>query len=271
MAGFHTHITVSTAVGVGYAILGESVFHLPLSTCAIGGGLCAISGIMPDLDSDHAVPARETLSFLAAVAPMLLFYRFHYEGLATEHMLLFGAPLYLLIRFGFGQMLRASVHRGMFHSIPAAVIAGLIAYVLCDTGVSIGRDFKAIGATIGYLTHLILDEIWAVEMVGGRVHFKKSFGTAMKLFGNSSPANASTWALLAGLSLFSVNDQGHPEIAAPFQRTRPDQLQRLQPTQSRYNDDGVRDTANLPKRPVSAARRFEKVPRRPAVDDTVWH
>ena len=258
MAGFHTHITVSTAVGVGYAIAGESIFHLPLSTCAIGGGLCAISGIMPDLDSDHAVPARETLSFLAAVAPMLLFYRMHYEGLATEHMLLFGAPLYLLIRFGFGQMLKASVHRGMFHSIPAAVIAGLIAYVLCDTGVSVGREFKAVGATIGYLTHLILDEIWAVEMLGGRLHLKKSFGTAMKLFGNSAPSNASTWSLLAGLSLFSANDLGHPEIAAPFQRTRPGLLQPLQPTQPRYNETGAPDTANLPRRAVYSAQRIEE-------------
>lgn len=269
MAGFHTHITVSTVVGVGYAIVGDTVFHLPLSTCAIGGGLCAISGIMPDLDSDHAVPARETLSFLAAVAPMLLFYRFHFEGLATEHMLLFGAPLYLMIRFGFGQMLKASVHRGMFHSIPAAIIAGLIAYVLCDTGVSVGRDFKAVGATIGYLTHLILDEIWAVELVGGRLHLKKSFGTAMKLFGNTSPANASTWSLLAGLALFSVNDQGHPEIAAPFQKTRPDLLHRLQPTPSQVNDAAVPNTAKLPRRAVSAARRFESVPRRSETED-VW-
>ena len=44
MAGFHTHITVSTLVGVGYAYVGTSVLGLPLSTCAIGfapfAGLC---------------------------------------------------------------------------------------------------------------------------------------------------------------------------------------------------------------------------------------
>lgn len=225
MAGFHTHITVSTLVGAGYAYLGATMFDLPLSTCAIAGGLCSISGIMPDLDSDHAVPARETLSFLAAVIPMLLFYRFHYEGLATEHILLFGAPLYLLIRFGFGELLKVSVHRGMFHSIPAAIIAGLLAYTICDTGVSLGRNFKGIGAVIGYLTHLILDEIWAVEVRGGHVRLKKSFGTAMKLFGDVPSANSATWALLAGMSAFAANDQGHPEIAAPFQRVQPGQLE----------------------------------------------
>lgn len=230
MADFHTHITVSTAVGIGFAAVGAYAFELPLATCAIAGGLCSICGIMPDLDSDNAVPARETLSFLAAVAPLLLFYRMHFEGLATENILLFGAPLYLLIRFGFGQMLKVSVHRGMFHSIPAALIAGLIAYVMCDTGLSTGRMYKGAGAVTGYLTHLILDEIWAMEFKGGFLRFKKSFGTAMKFLGASGPANSATWALLTGMTLFAANDQGHPEIAAAFQHARPDQLGRLQPT-----------------------------------------
>lgn len=227
MAGFHTHITVSTLVGVGYAALGAYGYELPLATCAIGGGLCAICGIMPDLDSDNAVPARETLSFLAAVVPMLLFYRFHYEGLATENILLFGAPLYLMIRFGFGQILKASVHRGMFHSLPAMAICGLIAYELCDTGVSFGRIYKGCGASLGYLVHLILDEIWAVELTRFGFRFKKSFGTAMKFLGQSGPANSSTWALLAGMSFFAAHDQGHPEVAAPFQKARPGLLSNL--------------------------------------------
>ena len=250
MAGFHTHITVSTAIGAAYAFVGVNVLHLPLSTCAIGGGLCSIAGIMPDLDSDHAVPARETLSFLAAVAPMLLFYRFHYEGLATENILLFGAPLYLLIRFGFGQMLKVSVHRGMFHSLPAAVIAGLIAYCLCDTGVSTGRTFKAVGAVIGYMIHLILDEIWAIEFSGVHIRLKKSFGTAMKFFGNSPQANSGTWALLAGMSFFAANDQGHPEIAAPFMKARPGQLM--------PNQSAIRNLSDEPITPASATVPAER-------------
>lgn len=256
MAGFHTHITVSTVVGAAYAFVGVNVLHLPLSTCAIGGGLCSIAGIMPDLDSDNAIPARETLSFLAAVAPMLLFYRFHYEGLATENILLFGAPLYLLIRFGCGQMLRVSVHRGMFHSLPAAAIAGLIAYCLCDTGVSTGRSFKAFGATIGYLVHLILDEIWAIEFSGVHIRLKKSFGTAMKFFGNSPQANSGTWALLAGLGFFAAHDQGHPEIPAAFMRTRAGQLE--------ANQGPIRNLSDEPIRPASAT-----MPSQPSINTRI--
>ena len=252
MAGFHTHITVSTLVGVGYAYVGTSVLGLPLSTSAIGGGLCAVCGIMPDLDSDHAVPARETLSFLAAVAPMLLFYRFHYEGLATEHIMLFGAPLYLLIRFGFGEMLKVSVHRGMFHSIPAALIAGLIAYVICDTGVSLGRSYKGVGAVIGYMVHLILDEIWAIEFQGRHLRLKKSFGTAMKFFGNVRSANTATWGLLTGMSAFAANDKGHPEVAAPFQRVSPGQLE---PIETAEQPKRVRMTSHQQRRPASSMLR----------------
>jgi hypothetical protein len=269
MAGFHTHITVSTLVGIGYAAVGASVYELPLSTCAIAGGLCAICGIMPDLDSDHAVPARETLSFLAAVAPMLLFYRFHYEGLATEHLLLFGAPLYLLIRFGFGQMLKVSVHRGMFHSIPAALIAGLVAYELCDTGVSFGRSYKGIAAVIGYLTHLILDEIWAVELTGGRLRLKKSFGTAMKFLGNSRPANSSTWALLTGMSIFAANDQGHPEVAAPFQRSRPGLLAPFNPGRSAIPNSRSR-VGTIRQAPNGAPLRRTQQPRQSRFEEDGW-
>lgn len=264
MAGFHTHITVSTIIGAGYAAVGACYYELPLSTCAIAGGLCSICGIMPDLDSDHAVPARETLSFLAAVAPMLLFYRFHFEGLPTENILLFGAPLYLLIRFGFGQMLRVSVHRGMFHSIPAAVIAGLIAYVLCDTGISFGRNFKAFGATLGYLVHLVLDEIWAIEMSGARFRLKKSFGTALKLLGQSAPANSSTWALLTGMSVFAAHDQGHPEIPEPFQHARPELLTpTLTPTPSARRPTYInqaRGETPQPNIPRSSQRRTNLTP-----------
>lgn len=247
MAGFHTHITVSSVVGVGYSYVGYSTLELPLSTSLLGGGLCAIAGMMPDLDSDRAVPARETLSFLAAVAPMLLFYRFEYEGLPTEHILLFGAPLYLLIRFGFGELMKVTVHRGMFHSIPAAFIAGLIAYVICDTGISLGREFKGFGAVIGYLVHLILDEIWAIEVRRGRVRFKKSFGTALKLFGNVGSANSATWALLIGLTIFAANDQGQPGIVAPFRYETPNQLV---PTDAPFHSTQVIKSVSSPRNSI---------------------
>jgi membrane-bound metal-dependent hydrolase YbcI (DUF457 family) len=222
VAGFHTHIAVSTAVGMGYAMWGGAQYDLPLSTCALAGGLCAIAGTMPDLDSDSGVPARETISLAAALVPMLLFQRFQAHGLSVEHMVLAGAPIYLVIRFGLGSILKSvSVHRGMFHSIPAAVIAGLIGYLICDEGVSLVRYYKAFAVTLGYMTHLILDEMWSLDFGAGLPRVKKSFGTALKVFGDDPGATLSTYCLLVLLGLFAVNDQGRLAQPLPFAKRTP--------------------------------------------------
>lgn len=211
MAGFHTHIGVSTVVGMGYAVWGGAQYQLPLSTCVLAGGLCSIAGMMPDLDSDSGVPARETIGLAAAVVPMLLFQRFQAAGMDIEHMVLAGAPLYLVIRFGLGSILKAvSVHRGMFHSIPAAIIAGLIGYLICDSGVNLVRYYKAFAVTLGYMTHLMLDEVWSLDFGAGVPRVKKSFGTALKLFGDEPGATLTTYCLLGLLMMFAANDQSPP-------------------------------------------------------------
>lgn len=206
MAGFHTHITVSSVLGVGYAWLGEETYHLPWQTSAVAGTLCAIGGMMPDLDSDSGVPARETISFVAAIAPMLLVQRLqHHVG--VEPMLLFGAPLYLLIRFGLGRVFRRfTVHRGMFHSLPAMGIAFLITYLACDIGLTPMRTFKAGGMALGFFSHLLLDEIWSVQWNGALPHVKKSFGTAIKFFGDNLGANSMCYGLLILLGIAALQD-----------------------------------------------------------------
>ena len=287
MAGFHTHIAVSTAVGVGYAMWGGAQYELPLSTCALAGGLCSIAGIMPDLDSDSGIPARETISLAAALVPMLLFQRFQTHGLSVEHMALFGAPIYLVIRFGLGSVLKSvSVHRGMFHSIPAAVIAGLIGYLICDSGVSLVRYYKAFAVTLGYMTHLLLDEIWSLEFGAGVPRVKKSFGTALKLFGDDPGATLSTYCLLGLLALFAVSDQGMPHLTQPLPfakrtPTRAPAVSRV-PTASRpattapripYDAnrptrqspaDGRRDAVQLEPTSSRGASRWEEDDRQPS-------
>ncbi len=217
MPGFHTHITVSTAVGIGYAVWGGTQYDLPISTCLLAGGLCSVGGVMPDLDSDSGVPSRETIGFAAAIVPMLVFNKLQVYGLTIEQMVLFGAPMYLLIRFGLGTIFKsANVHRGMFHSIPAAVIAGLIGYLVCDSGVHLVHNYKAFAVGLGYLVHLILDEIWSVDVHHGRV--KKSFGTAMKFFGENPGSTMMTYCVLCLLLMFAANEQTQPPTPTAFAR-----------------------------------------------------
>jgi len=206
MAGFKTHLTVSTLTGAAYGAAAHFAYEVPLPTCLLAGGLCSVSGMLPDVDSDSGRPLRESLAFGSAVVPMMLVERLRVLELSPEMLILCGAAVYLLIRFVFGEWLRRyTVHRGMFHSIPAAVIFGELAFLLASGDVGM-RIYKAGGVTLGYLSHLMLDEFYSIEWHRGRLRFKQSFGTALKMFSHKWWANGSAYLKLALLTFLVLNE-----------------------------------------------------------------
>ena len=106
MAGFKTHITASSLMGVGYGAAAYMMYDVPWPTCLLAGGLCGVAGMLPDIDSDSGTPLRESMAFAAAVVPVMLLHRFQQWGLSNEMMILAGAGVYLLIRFGGAALLR---------------------------------------------------------------------------------------------------------------------------------------------------------------------
>jgi membrane-bound metal-dependent hydrolase YbcI (DUF457 family) len=200
MAGFKTHITVSSLLGVGYGGTACFMCGVPWPTCALAAGLCGVSGMLPDIDSDSSTPQRESMAFASAAVPMMLLHRFQHWGMTPEMTILAGAAVYLLIRFGAAALLQLyTVHRGMFHSLPAAAVFGELAFLLASGDDLRLRIFTAAAVTIGYLSHLLLDEIWSVEWAHG-LRLKSSFGTALKLFGHGTWSNVSVYAKLAILT-----------------------------------------------------------------------
>ncbi|HEY4760440.1 MAG TPA: metal-dependent hydrolase [Thermoguttaceae bacterium] len=201
MAGFKTHITFSTILGVGYGTSAYFLYDVPWPSCLLAGGLCGVSGMLPDLDSGPGRPLQESMAFAAAVVPVMLIHRFQQMGLSTEIIILIEAALYLLIRFGGAALLQwFTVHRGMFHSLPAAVIFGEAAFLLASGDLYM-RLYKAGAVVLGYLSHLFLDEVYSFEWARGRLRLKSSFGTALKLFSRSWWPNISTYAKLTILTL----------------------------------------------------------------------
>ena len=123
--GFRVHITGSTITGAAYGAAAWYVGDMHPATCALGGGLCAVAGMLPDLDSDAGDPLRESIGFVAAIVPIMLLPRVSSWSLSLEALIIAGSAVYLALRFGIAWLLNAySVHRGMFHSVPAAIIAG---------------------------------------------------------------------------------------------------------------------------------------------------
>lgn len=206
MAGFQTHITVSTISGAAYGAAAWYYFDVPPAACVLSAGLCGVSGMLPDLDSGSGIPLRESVAFAAAVVPMMLVDRLRALGLPSEAIVLAGAAIYLVVRFGFGAFLRKyTVHRGMFHSLPAAVIFAQLAFLLASGDLDI-RLYKAGAVLLGFLSHLVLDEIWSVQWTGWRFRMKSSSGTALKFWGRSLWGNVSVYAKLLILTFLVLND-----------------------------------------------------------------
>lgn len=206
MAGFKEHITFSTVLGVAYGF-GGYYLGMPAESSVLAGALCSVSGMLPDLDSDSGTPVREMTSFAAAIVPMLMVERFEGYGWTNETIALAAALLYAAIRFGVAEIFkRYTVHRGMWHSIPACLACGLLAFLVIGGQDLDVRLYKSSAVMLGFVSHLILDEIWSVSLRGGRVNIKKSSGTALKFWGKDSWANFSTYAKVAVLSFLAVGD-----------------------------------------------------------------
>jgi LexA-binding, inner membrane-associated putative hydrolase len=220
MADFKTHMSVSTAAGVLYAVAG-SQSGMPLTTCLLAGGLCSVSGMLPDLDSESGRPLREAGTLAAAVVPMLMVDRFQRMNLNHESMVLAAALVYFAIRFVLTEVFRRyTVHRGMWHSLPAAAIVGMVSFLVMSSEDISLRMFKTMAVVLGFVSHLILDEIWSVDFRKGKYQFKTSFGSALKLWGNSSWANYVTYFKVAILAVLIYQDHGfmdrfgiqHPDV-----------------------------------------------------------
>jgi hypothetical protein len=229
MAGFKTHITTSTVIGAAYGAGAYAVYDVPWHSCLLAGGLCSVSGMLPDLDSDPGVPLRESVTFAAAVVPLLLIHRWQRLQLEPESMVLAGGIIYLLIRFGLAKLIASlTVHRGMFHSLPALAIAGQLTFLVCDHENLWMRVFFAVAVMAGFASHLVLDEIWSVDL--RHLRLKSSFGTAIKFWGDSWWANLVTYSCMIVLALLISADRaplaeprvpGQPDMVAEQPDDRP--------------------------------------------------
>jgi hypothetical protein len=201
MASYPVHLSVSTALGAAYGAAAVWFWGVDWGPAFLAAGLTALGGVLPDLDSDSGVPVRELFGIMAAVVPVLLLGRLRQAGFTPEQTIAIGAAVYLIIRYVLADVFkRATVHRGMFHSIPAVLIAGLLVYLSYHPGERQLRLYLAGGVMLGFLSHLALDELYSVDFMGVAVRLKSSAGSALKLYSPSWPATASTYIFLMGLA-----------------------------------------------------------------------
>ena len=215
MANYPTHLIGGIVVGLfGSSIswyLGMiSPFAIPV--VALSG---IFGGIAPDIDHDNSRPIRIIFNWATVIVPTLILWRFdslsRQWDFASFVWIIIALAIYFPICWLFKKI---TVHRGIFHSIPAAFIFGLTIYILMgqridqiDLQLSLG-----ITGTMGYLMHLVLDEAYSVDFNNKRI--KRSFGTALSLYKKNKSINIFCYTLLLGLAAASYQDyNGHrPEV-----------------------------------------------------------
>jgi len=224
--GSRMHIVGSTVVGAAYATAAWYVGGLPALTCALAAGLCAVSGILPDLDDGEGESLGGTVGFAAVLIPLLLIHRFEQAGMPLEGIVLAGAGIYLGVRYGLTWLLENhSVHRGMLHSLPAAVVAGQVAFLAFGAEDPVHRYFIASAVIIGFLTHLVLDEIWSVTQGHFGPKHKTGFGTALKCWGKEAWSNLLAYVLVVALGVLAAVDAHWSERTLPQRRFARQQME----------------------------------------------
>jgi hypothetical protein len=182
MANFNTHLGVA-AIGSGMlATLCLQVGFVDAKDALLLATVGVIGGILPDIDLHYSHPSRILFSLLAIVITFLWVFS------AENHLpilQLWGAGLgiYLFVRYPVWALFqKLTVHRGSIHSIGTAILFSFLtaamSYHLFGKQAFISW-LIALFVFLGFILHLVLDEIYSVDFMGHRL--KRSFGTALKL------------------------------------------------------------------------------------------
>ncbi len=203
MANFNTHFAVS-AVGSGMlATLCLQVGFVGTQDALLLACAGVVGGILPDIDLHYSYPSRILFSLLGIMLSFLWVFSAKNQ---TGIIQLWGAGLgiYLFVRFPLWTLFQKfSVHRGAIHSINAALLFALGSAALSHH-IFAKSDFTAwllaLFIFLGFILHLLLDEIYSVDFMGHRL--KRSFGTALKLIDFKEPLASASIALGAGVAWY---------------------------------------------------------------------
>jgi hypothetical protein len=183
MANFPTHIAVGTLVSGALAtvtVAAEMVAPENIIAVTLAG---VLGSVLPDIDLKDSRPARAMFNGLAVFFSFAVLFSLAHKYSIAEMLILWIGTL-LVVRFvGKETFARFSYHRGVWHSLLAMVFCAFI--TACVFKFLLGRNdsvsWLAAGfLAIGFLTHLILDELYSVDVMDTRI--KASFGTALKVY-----------------------------------------------------------------------------------------
>ncbi|MFN8390507.1 MAG: metal-dependent hydrolase [Bdellovibrionota bacterium] len=209
MAKEQSHFSFSVGLAVLYALGGMFILDLRPEVILLSSVIVVIAGMLPNIDEVESGSAQEFGGLLAAASPLVLFefYPAFSHGGITRVVLVV-ICCYLISRVVIVRLLQTvTSHRGIIHSIPAAILSFEAVYLLFwDLGLR-ARMFVAFAAFLGFFVHLLMDAYTNVDLVGralGRGVEKRP--GALKLKGNSWGSTIAMYTCVMVLGWFVLKD-----------------------------------------------------------------
>lgn len=209
MANFRTHLTggAVVAAAAAFASYGEGLSNAAETQALFAVG--TVASLLPDIDADDSKPLRGVFDIAGLVAGFLTAFAFA-ERFALLELVGIWAGTWLFVswplRLAFA---RFTVHRGIWHTLLMALVLALVAAMLSELLLRLGATLAwLVGGFVllGYVTHLVLDEVASVDLLGRQV--KRSFGSALK------PLSLRAWPgslVLMGLAMVLVGLAPDPQ------------------------------------------------------------
>jgi len=146
-----------------------------------------IGSIFPDIDLTTSKPARYMRNFVFLISSS---FSFLFIINNKEKFFEIFSPISLFLSIIFSLFFifllgKSMIHRGIIHSIPISFLFSIFIFEFFNfINVNYESNFNSFFISflfsIGFLTHLLLDEIYSVDIRNKRI--KSSFGSALKLF-----------------------------------------------------------------------------------------
>jgi membrane-bound metal-dependent hydrolase YbcI (DUF457 family) len=198
MANFTTHIAVGTLVSGAAATLtlaADVIAPESLIAVTLAG---VVGSVLPDIDLKDSRPSRAFFAGLAVFFSFCVLFAVAAKLSVAEMWIAWLGTLLLVRYVGHTLFTSFSYHRGIWHSVLAGAFFWFLTAVLFYwlLGFHEGVSWLAGGFVfVGYMTHLILDEIYSVDILDTRL--KASFGSALKLYDGKRIGES---AVVAGLT-----------------------------------------------------------------------
>ena len=207
MAGFKAHLAGGIASGAGISLIAFFLRGLTLTQAGAIFVIGSVGGLLPDLDSDTGKPLSFLFHLVSVLIPSILLIKaIQIGGDSPEFLICYFAISYLFINYVVCSIIKKiTVHRGMMHSIPFALVCGGIGYLLFLSSDKQVAIMAGAAVFLGCFVHLVLDELSSFKLKLGFIPIpKKSSGSAFKLKSESLGATLFIYLVLVLVGILAI-------------------------------------------------------------------